>query len=376
MKLDPHCIVKYGFLTKSPPLEKIKSKVARWHLRWFVLYDTKPRADIDPAVEREVELYYYTNEDSQKLGEIPLGRIDLIGCEVRQHPGRLHDYPYVIDIITPNRTYYLCATQKPVHRDWLRKIYQHSIPPLVNSKQIEAYQPYSSWDGLSATERQLKYQQAFENRQPSVESPEQKHATTAPTSPINKAAFWGATQFFEPTTLQHNRFSTSSMLNTASSDEDVFAYSQSAWDFKSALNHSKQLQLKPTLSIVPLNPALDSDTDEGIVRTSSESSSTSTNAQTTNVTKTFFRSSQFDNWERGMFSGPKLSPTKKAPLLHQKSSSLVDIPSTLKNNNNDLFVPLTRQEASMTMQRLAKGRRNPRERRTSPTEFISFEAHV
>lgn len=73
MKLDPHCIVKYGFLTKSPPLEKIKSKVARWHLRWFVLYDTKPRADIDPAVEREVELYYYTNEDSQKLGEIPLG---------------------------------------------------------------------------------------------------------------------------------------------------------------------------------------------------------------------------------------------------------------------------------------------------------------
>ena len=64
LNLDPQCIVMRGYLIKSPPLEKSKNRVARWHLRWFMLYDTKKRCDIDPLLEREIKLYYFKDEHS------------------------------------------------------------------------------------------------------------------------------------------------------------------------------------------------------------------------------------------------------------------------------------------------------------------------
>ena len=64
LNLDPQCIIMRGYLIKSPPLEKARNRVARWHLRWFMLYDTKKRCDIDPLLEREIKLYYFKDEHS------------------------------------------------------------------------------------------------------------------------------------------------------------------------------------------------------------------------------------------------------------------------------------------------------------------------
>lgn len=74
IRIDDTCIVKQGYLVKSPPLDLIRKRVSRWHMRWFVLYDTKPRCDVDPAVDREVELLYYRNNESQYIGDAPLGK--------------------------------------------------------------------------------------------------------------------------------------------------------------------------------------------------------------------------------------------------------------------------------------------------------------
>ena len=67
--LDKKCIIHEGFLCKSPPLEK--RLVARWKIRWFVLYDTLER--LQEGEQRELELLYYEKGDEQLKAENAIG---------------------------------------------------------------------------------------------------------------------------------------------------------------------------------------------------------------------------------------------------------------------------------------------------------------
>ena len=55
---DECCKKKVGYLVKSPSKICFRNKIARWHLRWFVLYDNQPCCDTVND-ERVVELLYY-----------------------------------------------------------------------------------------------------------------------------------------------------------------------------------------------------------------------------------------------------------------------------------------------------------------------------
>ena len=77
LNLDPICIIKQGYLTKSPPMREATIIRKRWRLRWFVLYDTQALADIDPTVEREVNLIYYKS-DKKVIQGLPKGKISVI----------------------------------------------------------------------------------------------------------------------------------------------------------------------------------------------------------------------------------------------------------------------------------------------------------
>ncbi|XP_047139455.1 uncharacterized protein LOC105846081 isoform X2 [Hydra vulgaris] len=140
-KLDPECIVKEGFLVKSPPQEHVIRKVARWHLRYLVLYDTKSRVDIDQIIEREVFIFYYKDDKSKEAGEKPLGKISLINANVVPRRGNLHNYKYAIDIYTVNRVWHLCAMQQPVIESWFTEIKSRSISsiPKVFTKDISPF---------------------------------------------------------------------------------------------------------------------------------------------------------------------------------------------------------------------------------------------
>ena len=73
---DECCKKKVGYLVKSPSKLCFRNKIARWHLRWFVLYDNQPRCDaaVDSAEEeRVVELLYYKNHREEQLNAQPLG---------------------------------------------------------------------------------------------------------------------------------------------------------------------------------------------------------------------------------------------------------------------------------------------------------------
>ena len=76
--LDDKCIKKVGYLVKSPSKTGLKNKIARWQLRWFVLYDTQPHCDLDESCKREVILYYYKNHQEQLNNGQPLGKFDSI----------------------------------------------------------------------------------------------------------------------------------------------------------------------------------------------------------------------------------------------------------------------------------------------------------
>ena len=68
-------IIRQGYLTKSPPKEKIKNKMARWHMRWFVLFDNQELCEADNTVGREIKLYYFRNEEAFAKNEIPKGNL-------------------------------------------------------------------------------------------------------------------------------------------------------------------------------------------------------------------------------------------------------------------------------------------------------------
>ncbi|XP_065671107.1 uncharacterized protein LOC105846081 isoform X5 [Hydra vulgaris] len=140
-KLYPECIIKEGFLVKSPPQEHVIRKVARWHLRYLVLYDTQSRVDIDQIIEREVFIFYYKDDKSKEAGEKPLGKISLINANVVPHRGNLHNYKYAIDIYTDNRVWHLCAMQQPVIESWFTEIKSRSISnfPKVLTKDISPF---------------------------------------------------------------------------------------------------------------------------------------------------------------------------------------------------------------------------------------------
>ena len=80
MALDETCIEKQGYLVKSPSRDRFRNKIARWHLRWFVLYDTLHlRCNDDEQItksgcgeERRVELIYYKNHSMQNNNNDPI----------------------------------------------------------------------------------------------------------------------------------------------------------------------------------------------------------------------------------------------------------------------------------------------------------------
>lgn len=73
LRLKENCIQKHGYLTKSPSRDRLRNKIARWHLRWVVLYDTLPLCDENTAAEREVELIYYKNHGEESNSNLPIG---------------------------------------------------------------------------------------------------------------------------------------------------------------------------------------------------------------------------------------------------------------------------------------------------------------
>ena len=74
VKLDIKCIRKSGYLVKSPSRDLIRNRMARWHLRWFVLYDNKPCMN-EKITKREVEIIYYKNHEEQQKYSEPLGKL-------------------------------------------------------------------------------------------------------------------------------------------------------------------------------------------------------------------------------------------------------------------------------------------------------------
>lgn len=133
-ELDTNCIIKQGYLTKSPPMKESTSLIRkRWHMRWVILYDTSAKGSIDPISERNVSLIYYKTDAKASTMGNPRGRIPLLGAQVTKYPGRLHGFPYVINIRTNNnKLYHLCATQVSVRDDWIKKIRKHILPPSVH----------------------------------------------------------------------------------------------------------------------------------------------------------------------------------------------------------------------------------------------------
>ena len=57
-KIDPECIIKQGYLVKSPPMEESSILGKRWRMRWFVLYNFDGHA----------HLFYFRDEKSVTKG--------------------------------------------------------------------------------------------------------------------------------------------------------------------------------------------------------------------------------------------------------------------------------------------------------------------
>ena len=73
--LEQHQYVAYtGYLTKSPPLHKVKNRIARWHMRYFVLFDTHHGMMEDEITnDRDVYLSYFKNCSAFNNNDDPLG---------------------------------------------------------------------------------------------------------------------------------------------------------------------------------------------------------------------------------------------------------------------------------------------------------------
>ncbi|XP_065335410.1 GRB2-associated-binding protein 2 [Cloeon dipterum] len=106
-------IVHEGWLTKSPPTQRLWRAVSRWRRRWFVLR----QGDL-PA---QYWLEYYTDKKCLKLK----GRIDLDQCEQVdagiESPAhlRVKCRENLFDLKTPRRTYYLAADSKVEMDKWV-----------------------------------------------------------------------------------------------------------------------------------------------------------------------------------------------------------------------------------------------------------------
>ncbi|XP_012559911.2 uncharacterized protein LOC105846081 isoform X3 [Hydra vulgaris] len=241
-KLDPECIVKEGFLVKSPPQEHVIRKVARWHLRYLVLYDTKSRVDIDQIIEREVFIFYYKDDKSKEAGEKPLGKISLINANVVPHRGNLHNYKYAIDIYTDNRVWHLCAMQQPVIESWFTEIKSRSISnfPKVFTKDISPFKVAAMF-----FEPRTVMDNSFKDKQDS----EDCRRSSLPQQNLPRISVLHSDSLSPE--LRHSFYA----QNTSNNDiED------------SAKNTSKTM----------FNHVEDFDTDEGIIRTISDCSTCST----------------------------------------------------------------------------------------------------
>uniref|UniRef100_A0A7M5X443 PH domain-containing protein n=1 Tax=Clytia hemisphaerica TaxID=252671 RepID=A0A7M5X443_9CNID len=141
--LQEHPFISYsGYLTKSPPMHKVKNKIARWHLRYFILYDTDRSTSNDQRwINRKVFLCYYKNYSSAKNGESPLGVINLEKSVVSKIPphSSVHGYPNAVILYDgfENRKYYFCSTQHTVSEAWFRKLSECVPPPSPKDREMQ-----------------------------------------------------------------------------------------------------------------------------------------------------------------------------------------------------------------------------------------------
>lgn len=108
-------VVHEGWLIKSPPTKRIWR--ARWRRRWFTLRHTG-------ELPGQFFLEYYTDRNCRKLK----GTIDLDQCE-QVDAGLLFEqrkskYPFMFDVKTPSRVYYLAAESEEEMNKWVDCICQ------------------------------------------------------------------------------------------------------------------------------------------------------------------------------------------------------------------------------------------------------------
>ncbi|XP_059481715.1 GRB2-associated-binding protein 1 [Neocloeon triangulifer] len=109
-------IVHEGWLTKSPPTQRLWRAVSRWRRRWFVLR----QGDL-PG---QYFLEYYTDKKCFKLkGKIDLDQCEQVdaGIESPDHL-RVKCRENLFDLKTPHRTYYLAADSKVEMDKWVECI--------------------------------------------------------------------------------------------------------------------------------------------------------------------------------------------------------------------------------------------------------------
>eukprot|EP00118_Oscarella_pearsei_P009203 m.51514 g.51514 ORF g.51514 m.51514 type:complete len:398 (+) comp34155_c0_seq6:155-1348(+) len=99
-------IVRQGYLTKSPPLEK-GAAFKKWQRRWIVL-----RSD-----EGTLNLRYYKTEAG--LTGMPLGTIMMDNCTGIQRDMKHSHYKNIFAVNTPEREYFFAADSKHEMEEWV-----------------------------------------------------------------------------------------------------------------------------------------------------------------------------------------------------------------------------------------------------------------
>lgn len=101
-------VIQEGWLIKSPPFKKIWN--AKWRKRWFIL--------IQSEIPDQYLLKYYKDQTCQKSK----GVIDLNQCEQVDAGLRKSKLQYVFNIKTPQRTYFLAASNEEELNKWVQCI--------------------------------------------------------------------------------------------------------------------------------------------------------------------------------------------------------------------------------------------------------------
>ncbi|XP_066932908.1 GRB2-associated-binding protein 1-like isoform X2 [Clytia hemisphaerica] len=112
-KLTSNCIVKSGFMVKSPPQRKFQ--FGSWKKRYFVLYD--PTTDEKKYGDQNRYLIYYDCKED----EIPIDKINLEDAKVTEG-APVNNNKWVINLETKDRLYYLCPETESDLYTWMEAL--------------------------------------------------------------------------------------------------------------------------------------------------------------------------------------------------------------------------------------------------------------